>query len=79
MKQHPTMGIPVGEPVHAPQFAPLNQSAVVGEFSTGLCDCFSDVSLCKSFYFLKNFDDLVNFNYSKWVVNYFQKKNNVNT
>ncbi|XP_010666623.2 protein PLANT CADMIUM RESISTANCE 2-like [Beta vulgaris subsp. vulgaris] len=42
----PAMGIPVVEP-SAPSYAPHNQSnAHVGSFSTGLCDCFSDASLC---------------------------------
>ena len=36
-QQQPAMGVPMGEPA-------------VGEFSSGLCDCFSDVSLCKSFF-----------------------------
>lgn len=44
-QQQPAMGIPVAEP-NAPPFEPLNQPAAVGEFSTGLCDCFSDVPLC---------------------------------
>lgn len=43
MKQsEPATGIPVGAP-YAP---PLPPQGATGEFSTGLCDCFSDCSLC---------------------------------
>ncbi|KAL2896451.1 Protein PLANT CADMIUM RESISTANCE 2 [Bienertia sinuspersici] len=42
MKQQTAMGIPIVQPS-----APHNQTvADVGEFSTGLCDCFSDIPLC---------------------------------
>lgn len=48
----PAMGIPVVEP-SVPTYAPHNNqsNASVGSFSTGLCDCFSDASLCKYYFF----------------------------
>ncbi|XP_021760005.1 protein PLANT CADMIUM RESISTANCE 2-like isoform X2 [Chenopodium quinoa] len=45
-QQQPAMGVPVAVP-NVPPFQPLNQpGAAVANFSTGLCDCFSDPSLC---------------------------------
>ncbi|XP_074287362.1 cell number regulator 9-like [Silene latifolia] len=43
MKQ-PAVGIPLAAQSYAPQTP--QHGGVGGEFSTGLCDCFSDCSLC---------------------------------